>query len=80
MILYRSFNQAELDLIIKIIDGTNFSNRKRFYQEIEDEFTSGLNWKIGRNLNVFNDVLGGGFGTYDCGESIIMEKYKKKQE
>ena len=55
-----------------IIDGNRFSDEKGFYNEIERKLTNGLNWKIGRNLNAFNDVLRGGFGTFDCGEKIIL--------
>ncbi len=31
-----------------------------------------IKWKIGRNLDVFNDVLRGGFGTFDYEESIKL--------
>lgn len=36
-----------------------------FYDQIEEKLTSGLTWKIGRNLDAFNDVLRGGFGVHD---------------
>ena len=55
-------------LTIKI-QGNNFSNLAEFYDEIERKMTSGLEWKIGRNLNAFNDVLRGGFGVHDCDEN-----------
>ena len=45
-----------------IIDGMAFSNLSEFYDEIEAKLTRDLNWRIGRNLNAFNDVLRGGFG------------------
>ena len=44
------------------IYGRRFSNMAGFYNEVERVFTSGLDWKIGRNLNAFNDILRGGFG------------------
>jgi RNAse (barnase) inhibitor barstar len=50
------------------IDGGSFSNLKGFYDEVERGLTSGLNWKIGRNLDAFDDVLDGGFGMHDYGE------------
>ena len=44
------------------IDGRRFSNMAGFYREAEWVFTCGLDWKIGRNLNAFNDILRGGLG------------------
>ena len=44
------------------IDGRRFSNMAGFYDEVEQVFTCGLDWKIGRNLDAFNDILRGGFG------------------
>ena len=52
------------------IDGNKFSNLAEFYDEIESKLTSGLNWKIGRNLNALDDVLGGGFGIHEMDENI----------
>ena len=52
------------------IDGNKFSNMIEFYDEIEKKFTKDLNWKIGRNLNAFNDVLRGGFGIHVYKEKI----------
>ena len=45
-----------------IIDGRRFSTMRGFYDEVEHVFTCGLHWRIGQNLNAFNDVLRGGFG------------------
>ena len=44
------------------IDGRRFSNMAGFYDEVERVFTFGLDWKIGRNLDAFNDILRGGLG------------------
>lgn len=55
------------------INGNKFSSEKGFYNEIERVLTNDLNWKIGRNLNAFNDVLSGGFGVFDVDEEIILE-------
>ena len=52
------------------IDGRRFSNMAGFYDEVERVFTSGLDWKIGRNLNAFNDILRGGFGRHEYGQPI----------
>ena len=46
------------------IDGRRFSNMAGFYDEVERVFTLGLDRKIGRNLNAFNDILRGGFGRH----------------
>lgn len=48
-----------------IIDGKNFDNIEGFYDEVEKVFTKDLDWKIGRNLDAFNDILRGGFGMHD---------------
>ncbi len=56
-----------------VINGTRIKSEKIFYNEIEKVLTSGLTWKIGRNLNAFNDVLRGGFGCYDYGEEFILK-------
>ena len=65
------------------INGNNFSNLTEFYDEVERKMTSGLNWKIGRNMNAFDDVLSGGFGVHDVDEKYQLnwknsEKSKKK--
>ncbi len=39
------------------IDGRRFSNITGFYNEVERVFAFGLDRKIGRNLNAFNDIL-----------------------
>lgn len=56
-----------------IIDGRNFSTMSGFYEEIEKILTLNLNWKIGRNLNAFNDILRGGFGRHDYEEPIFIK-------
>lgn len=56
-----------------VIDGRNFSTMKGFYDEVERVFTFNLNWKIGRNLDAFNDILRGGFGRHVYGEPILIE-------
>lgn len=56
-----------------MIDGNNFSNMDEFYNEIENKFTKGLEWKMGRNLDAFNDILRGGFGVHEYDEHIIVK-------
>src|ERR1700704_5060898 len=55
-----------------IINGANLSSLDSFYDEVEKNFTQGLDWKIGRNLDAFNDVLRGGFGVYDSEDQIKL--------
>ena len=61
------------------IDGRHFSNMAGFYDEVERVFTSGLDWKIGRNLNAFNDIGGAGiyirFGLEDRSEPERFQRY-----
>jgi RNAse (barnase) inhibitor barstar len=53
-----------------IINGDNFSDIEGFYYEIDNVFTSELDWKTGHNLNAFNDILQGGFGIHEYQDSI----------
>lgn len=54
------------------LDGRNFSDMDGFYNEVEAKLTKGLDWKIGRSLNAFNDVLRCGFGVHDYEESLKL--------
>lgn len=47
------------------IDGERFSTLDGFYDEISRVLIPGAWW--GRNLDAFNDILRGGFGTPDEG-------------
>ena len=47
------------------IDGDRFHTLDGFYQEISRVLTAGTEW--GHNLDAFNDLLRGGFGTPDGG-------------
>jgi len=48
-----------------VIDGARFSTLEEFYDEISRVLIPGAYW--GRNLDAFNDILRGGFGTPDDG-------------
>ena len=48
-----------------VIDGRNFSTLEEFYDEISRVVIPGVPW--GRNLDAFNDILRGGFGTPEVG-------------
>ncbi|MDP4245334.1 MAG: ribonuclease inhibitor, partial [Bacteroidota bacterium] len=49
-----------------------FSTLLSFYSEVEKVFTKDLGWKIGRNLDAFNDILRGGFGVHDYEEPVRL--------
>lgn len=51
-----------------IIDGARFSTLEEFYEEISRVLIPDCWW--GRNLNAFNDILRGGFGTPE--EGLIL--------
>lgn len=47
------------------IDGSEFSTLEGFYDQVSLRIIPGAEW--GRNLNAFNDILRGGFGTPEEG-------------
>ena len=51
--------------IIHEIDGREFSTLEEFYDAVSSRLIPGAEW--GRNLDAFNDILRGGFGTPDDG-------------
>ncbi len=64
-----------------VLDGNKFDTIEGFYDEVERVLTKDLNWKTGRNLNAFNDVLWGGFGAFEYEEpiDIIWENSTKSK-
>jgi RNAse (barnase) inhibitor barstar len=63
------------------LDGNKFETLEGFYDEVERVLTKDLDWKIGRNLDAFNDVLYGGFGAFECEEPIdIVWKHSTKSK
>ena len=51
------------------IDGNNFSSLDGFYKEISETLIPSFDW--GKNLDAFNDILYGGFGTPDEGFILV---------
>lgn len=47
------------------IDGTRFGDLEEFWDEVSRQLIPGAEW--GRNLDAFNDILRGGFGTPEDG-------------
>jgi len=56
-----------------VIDGSRFDNLDGFFDEIERVLTENLTWRIGRNMDAFNDLLRGGFGIHEYGEPITIK-------
>jgi RNAse (barnase) inhibitor barstar len=52
-------------LPVLTIDGARFSDLDGFYDEVSEPIIPGAEW--GRNLDAFNDILRGGFGTPEGG-------------
>lgn len=48
-----------------ILDGSKVTSLEAFFDEVSDTLIPGAYW--GRNLDAFNDILRGGFGTPDEG-------------
>lgn len=59
------------------IDGERFSTLEEFYDEI-DRVMHLSHW--GHNLDAFNDILRGGFGTPEIGFAIRWKNHKTSQE
>jgi RNAse (barnase) inhibitor barstar len=53
------------------IDGNKFSTLEEFYEEISSILIPGTYW--GKNLDAFNDLLRGGFGTPEEGFILVWE-------
>ena len=53
------------------IDGTRFSTLEEFYDEVSSVLIPDVFW--GHNLDAFNDILRGGFGTPEEGFKLIWK-------
>jgi RNAse (barnase) inhibitor barstar len=60
------------------IDGRDFSTLDGFYGEISRVLIPGADW--GRNLDAFDDVLYGGFGTPDEGFVLIWKNHELSRD
>lgn len=53
-----------------VIDGNNFSTLDEFFDEAERLLTKELDWRTGHNFDALHDLLRGGFGVHEYGESV----------
>ena len=60
------------------IDGSRFATLEDFYEEISRVLIPGAEW--GHNLDAFNDILRGGFGTPEGGFTLKWRNSKLSQE
>ena len=60
------------------IDGNNFSTLEEFWDEISRVLIPDVHW--GRNLDAFNDILRGGFGTPEEGFVLVWKNSSVSRE
>jgi RNAse (barnase) inhibitor barstar len=60
------------------IDGSRFATLEEFFDEFSRVLIPGQPW--GRNLDAFNDILRGGFGTPSGGFTIDWKNHALSQE
>lgn len=60
------------------IDGARFSTLDEFWNEVERVLIPGATW--GRNLDAFNDILAGGFGTPEGGFRLVWLNARRSRE
>lgn len=60
------------------IDGRDFSTLEEFYEVVSRVLIPGAEW--GHNLDAFNDILRGGFGTPDGGFVLRWKNSDRSRE
>jgi RNAse (barnase) inhibitor barstar len=60
------------------IDGAAFDDLAGFYEEVSRKLIPGSFW--GRNLDAFNDILRGGFGTPESGFTLRWLNAQRSRE
>lgn len=60
------------------IDGSKFSTLEEFFEEVSSILVPSAEW--GKNLDVFNDILRGGFGTPEGGFVLKWRNSKLSRE
>ena len=64
-----SFCELVKHLLVELV-GISYEEASQIVDQV---FICGLDWKIGRNLNAFNDILRGGFGRHEYGQPIHIQ-------
>lgn len=62
---------------VYMIDGDHFSTLTGFYEEIDKVLVPGCDW--GHNLDAFDDILDGGYGTPKKGFILVWRNARKSQ-
>ena len=60
------------------IDGARFETLEGFYEEVSEALIPGSDW--GRNLDAFNDILRGGFGTPEGGFRLLWRNHEASRQ
>lgn len=61
-----------------VLEGTRITSLETFYDEVSRVLIPGAYW--GRNLDAFNDILRGGFGTPDEGFRLVWKNSSISQQ
>ncbi len=61
-----------------VIDGSQFQTMEGFFEHFQDMALDGAKW--GSNLDSFNDVLRGGFGTPEHGFILVWRNHAASQQ
>lgn len=61
-----------------VLEGTRITSLEAFYDEVSRVLIPGAYW--GRNLDAFNDILRGGFGTPDEGFGLVWKNSSISQQ
>lgn len=61
-----------------VIEGDHFATLEEFYDEVERVLIPGAAW--GRNLDAFDDILRGGFGTPEGGFVLLWRQSGRSSE
>lgn len=65
------------------INGNNFSSLDEFFDEAQRVLTNDTNFRAGHNFDAFHDLLRGGFGVFEYGESaefVWLNSEKSRRE
>ena len=61
------------------IDGANFTTPAGFWREAERSLAGGAAWSVRQDWDVFDDLLGGGYGRHGQGEPVTLHWLRSKR-